>query len=163
MLPFFTKTNMFITISLSTGQYGGSEGSYLDHCIVMEELSRASAAVALSYGAHSNLCVNQMVVHGNEEQKAKYLPGLIDGSLIGALAMSEANAGSDVVSMMLRAEPDGDHYVLNGTKMWITNGPDADVLIVYAKTNPDATKPQHAISTFLVEKVIEKLKIQRYL
>jgi len=134
------------------GEYGGSEMTYLDHCLVMEEMSRVSAAVALSYGAHSNLCVNQIVRNGNEEQKAKYLPKLISGEYVGALAMSEANAGSDVVSMKLTAKKDGDDYILNGTKFWITNGPDADVLVVYAKTDPTNPKPQHGITAFLVEK-----------
>jgi len=134
-------------------EFGGSEATYLDHVIVTEELSRASAAIALSYGAHSNLCVNQIVRHGNAAQKAKYLPKLISGEWTGALAMSEVNAGSDVVSMTLKAEeqPDGA-WLLNGSKFWITNGPDADVLVVYARSEPHAAKPQHGISTFLVEK-----------
>uniref|UniRef100_A0A915E387 Isovaleryl-CoA dehydrogenase n=1 Tax=Ditylenchus dipsaci TaxID=166011 RepID=A0A915E387_9BILA len=117
-------------------KYGGSERTYFDHCLVMEELSRASGSIALSYGAHSNLCVNQIVRHGSDQQMLKYLPKLIDGSHIGALAMSESSAGSDVISMRLTAEKRGDKFVLNGTKFWITNGPDADVVIVYAKTNP---------------------------
>lgn len=131
-------------------QYGGLGESYLAHTFVMEELSRASGSVALSYGAHSNLCVNQIVRNGNEEQKAKYLPKLISGEHVGALAMSEPGSGSDVVSMTLKAELKGDHYVLNGNKMWITNGPHADTLVVYAKTDPKA----HArgITAFLVEK-----------
>ena len=116
-------------------EYGGADMGYLAHIIAMEEISRASASVGLSYGAHSNLCVNQIKRNGNAEQKAKYLPKLITGEYIGALAMSEPNAGSDVVSMKLRADLKGDHYVLNGSKMWITNGPDADVLVVYAKTD----------------------------
>ncbi|KAJ3041316.1 hypothetical protein HDV00_009588 [Rhizophlyctis rosea] len=116
----------------------------------MEELSRASGSVALSYGAHSNLCVNQIVRNGNEEQKKKYLPKLISGDHIGALAMSEAGSGSDVVSMKIRAEKKGDRYILNGTKFWITNGPDADVLVVYAKTDP--TAGPKGITAFLVEK-----------
>jgi isovaleryl-CoA dehydrogenase len=130
--------------------YGGTGLGYLAHMIAMEEISRASASVALSYGAHSNLCVNQIHRNGTEAQKRKYLPSLISGEHIGALAMSEPGAGSDVVSMKLRAEKKGDRYVLNGTKMWITNGPDADTLVVYAKTNPQA----HArgITAFLVEK-----------
>ncbi|XP_019940771.1 isovaleryl-CoA dehydrogenase, mitochondrial [Paralichthys olivaceus] len=131
-------------------EYGGTGLGYLDHCIVMEEMSRVSAAVALSYGAHSNLCVNQMVRHANEEQKEKYMLKLMTGEHVGALAMSESNAGSDVVSMKLRAEKKGDYYVLNGNKFWITNGPDADVLIVYAKTNPEAH--QKGITAFIVEK-----------
>ncbi|XP_072313824.1 isovaleryl-CoA dehydrogenase, mitochondrial [Eucyclogobius newberryi] len=131
-------------------EYGGTGLGYLDHVIVMEEMSRVSAAIALSYGAHSNLCVNQMVRHGNEKQKEKYLPKLLNGEHVGALAMSEPNAGSDVVSMKLKAQKKGDHYVLNGNKFWITNGPDADVLIVYAKTNPEAQ--QKGITAFIVEK-----------
>ncbi|XP_060081408.1 isovaleryl-CoA dehydrogenase, mitochondrial-like [Ylistrum balloti] len=133
-------------------QYGGSEMSYLDHVLVMEEMSRASAAIALSYGAHSNLCVNQLVRNGTEEQKQKYLPQLITGETVGALAMSEPGSGSDVVSMKLKAEKDGDFYVLNGNKFWITNGPDADVLVVYAKTDLKTDKPQHGITAFIIEK-----------
>jgi len=129
---------------------GGSGMGYLAHCIAMEEISRASASVALSYGAHSNLCVNQLKINASAEQKAKYLPKLISGDHVGALAMSEPGAGSDVVSMQLRAQEDGDHYVLNGNKMWITNGPDADVLVVYAKTDPDAGSK--GITAFIIEK-----------
>ncbi|XP_064193057.1 isovaleryl-CoA dehydrogenase, mitochondrial [Anguilla rostrata] len=131
-------------------ELGGSGLGYLDHVIVMEEMTRVSAAVALSYGAHSNLCVNQLVRHGNEAQKEKYLPKLMTGEHIGALAMSEPNAGSDVVSMKLKARKEGDHYVLNGNKFWITNGPDADVLVVYAKTEPEAVA--RGITAFIVEK-----------
>jgi len=131
-------------------EYGGTGLGYLDHVIVMEEMSRVSAAVALSYGAHSNLCVNQMVRHGNEKQKETYLPKLMTGEHVGALAMSEPNAGSDVVSMKLRAKKEGDYYILNGGKFWITNGPDADVLIVYAKTDPEAY--QKGITAFIIEK-----------
>lgn len=131
-------------------EYGGTAMGYLAHMIAMEEISRASASVALSYGAHSNLCVNQLFRNGNDEQKAKYLPKLISGEHIGALAMSEPGAGSDVVSMKLRAEKKGDHYVLNGSKMWITNGPDADTLVVYAKTEPDAGPK--GITAFIIEK-----------
>ncbi|MDC7676606.1 isovaleryl-CoA dehydrogenase [Asticcacaulis machinosus] len=130
--------------------YGGSGLGYLAHTIVMEEISRASASVGLSYGAHSNLCVNQIVRNGNEDQKARYLPKLISGEHIGALAMSEPGAGSDVVSMTLKADKRGDRYVLNGTKMWITNGPDADVLVVYARTGPD--DGARGLTAFLVEK-----------
>src|SRR6476659_6946453 len=119
-------------------EYGGSGLGYLEHCIALEEMSRASAAVGLSYGAHSNLCVNQIRRNGSEAQKRKYLPKLISGEHVGALAMSETGSGSDVVSMRLAAEPRGDRYVLNGTKMWITNGPDASTLVVYAKTDPKA-------------------------
>ncbi|KAG7328182.1 hypothetical protein KOW79_008126 [Hemibagrus wyckioides] len=131
-------------------EYGGTGLGYLDHVIVMEEISRVSAAVALSYGAHSNLCVNQLVRHGNQNQKEKYLPKLITGEYIGALAMSEPNSGSDVVSMKLTARKEDDHYVLNGNKFWITNGPDADVLIVYAKTDVNAAA--RGISAFVIEK-----------
>ncbi|XP_026490140.2 isovaleryl-CoA dehydrogenase, mitochondrial [Vanessa tameamea] len=131
--------------------YGGTGGKYSDHCVIMEELSRACGAIALSYGAHSNLCINQINRNGSHEQKSKYLPKLCSGEHIGALAMSEPGAGSDVVSMKLRAEKKGDYYVLNGNKFWITNGPDADVLVVYAKTS-QSNKPQHSISAFLIEK-----------
>ncbi|XP_028934109.1 isovaleryl-CoA dehydrogenase, mitochondrial [Ornithorhynchus anatinus] len=132
--------------------FGGSGLGYLDHVLVMEEISRVSAAVGLSYGAHSNLCINQLVRNGNEAQKEKYLPKLINGEHIGALAMSEPNSGSDVVSMRLKAEKEGDFYVLNGTKFWITNGPDADVLIVYAKTDLGAVPASRGITAFIVEK-----------
>ena len=130
--------------------YGGAGMGYLAHMIAMEEISRASASVGLSYGAHSNLCVNQIRRNGSETQKRKYLPGLISGASIGALAMSEPGAGSDVVSMRLRADREGERFVLNGNKMWITNGPDADVLVVYAKTDPEAGPK--GITAFLVEK-----------
>lgn len=131
-------------------QYGGANMGYLAHMIALEEISRVSASVGLSYGAHSNLCVNQIARNGNTDQKQKYLPKLISGEHIGALAMSEPNAGSDVVSMKLHAKKDGDHYVLNGSKMWITNGPDCDVLVVYAKTDPQAGAK--GITVFIVEK-----------
>ncbi|MPT41107.1 MAG: isovaleryl-CoA dehydrogenase [Achromobacter sp.] len=131
-------------------EYGGANMGYLAHMVVMEEISRASASVGLSYGAHSNLCVNQINRNGTAAQKARYLPKLISGEHVGALAMSEPGAGSDVVSMKLRADKKGDRYVLNGTKMWITNGPDADTLVVYAKTDPEAH--QRGITAFLVEK-----------
>ncbi len=134
-------------------EYGGSAMGYLAHTIVMEEVSRASASVGLSYGAHSNLCVNQLRLNGTEEQKRKYLPKLVSGEHVGALAMSEPGAGSDVVSMRLRAEKRNDGYILNGSKMWITNGPDADVLVVYAKTDPDAGP--RGISAFIIEKGFE--------
>ncbi|HRQ60464.1 MAG TPA: isovaleryl-CoA dehydrogenase [Alphaproteobacteria bacterium] len=130
--------------------YGGAGMGYLAHVIAVEELSRASASVALSYGAHSNLCVNQIYRNGNEAQKQKYLPKLISGDHVGALAMSEAGSGSDVVSMKLRADKKGDRYVLNGTKMWITNGPDADTLVVYAKTDMEAGAK--GITAFIIEK-----------
>ncbi|MBO0759075.1 MAG: acyl-CoA dehydrogenase family protein, partial [Bradyrhizobiaceae bacterium] len=123
---------------------------YLEHCVAMEEVSRASAAVGLSYGAHSNLCVNQIRRHGTVDQKQRYLPKLISGDHVGALAMSEAGAGSDVVSMKTRADKRGDYFVLNGSKMWITNGPEADTLVVYAKTDPTASS--RGISAFLIEK-----------
>ncbi|KAI4465773.1 acyl-coa dehydrogenase [Holotrichia oblita] len=129
-------------------EYGGSDATYLDHCIAMEEISRACSAIGLSYGAHSNLCVNQIHRNGTEEQKQTYLPKLCSGEHIGALAMSEPGSGSDVVSMKLKAEKKGDYYVLNGNKFWITNGPDANVIIVYAKTNPNAK--QHGITAFIV-------------
>ena len=129
---------------------GGSAMGYLAHCVAVEEISRASASVGLSYGAHSNLCINQLRRWGTSEQKAKYLPKLISGEHVGSLAMSEPGAGSDVVSMNLRAEKRNDRYVLNGNKMWITNGPDASTLIVYAKTDPDAGP--RGITAFLIEK-----------
>jgi isovaleryl-CoA dehydrogenase len=131
-------------------QYGGANMGYLAHVIAMEEISRASASIGLSYGAHSNLCVNQIYLNGNDYQKNRYLPSLISGDFIGALAMSESNSGSDVVSMQLQATGKGDHYILNGTKMWITNGPDADVLVVYAKTDKQAGSK--GITAFLIEK-----------
>ena len=130
--------------------YGGSSLGYLAHVVAMEEISRASASVGLSYGAHSNLCVNQIRRNGSEAQKRRYLPPLVTGEHVGALAMSEPGSGSDVVSMRLRADRRGDRYVLNGTKMWITNGPDADTLVVYAKTDPDAGA--RGITAFIVEK-----------
>ena len=131
-------------------QFGGAGLGYLEHCVAMEEISRASAAVGLSYGAHSNLCVNQIRRNGNAEQKTKYLPKLISGEHVGALAMSEPGAGSDVVSMRTRADKKGDRYILNGSKMWITNGPVADTLVVYAKT--DRTAGSRGITAFIVEK-----------
>ena len=133
-------------------EFGGAGMGYLEHVIAMEEISRGSASVGLAYGAHSNLCINQIKLNGTAEQKQRYLPKLVSGEHIGALAMSEAGAGSDVVSMRLAAAKKGDAYVLNGTKMWITNGPDADVLVVYAKTSPE--KHQKGITAFLVEKTM---------
>jgi len=130
--------------------YGGADMGYLAHVVAVEEIARASASVSLSYGAHSNLCVNQIKLNGTDAQRAQYLPKLVSGEHVGALAMSEAGAGSDVVSMKLRAEKRNDRYVLNGTKYWITNGPDADVLVVYAKTDPDAGSK--GITAFLVDK-----------
>jgi isovaleryl-CoA dehydrogenase len=141
--------------------YGGASMGYLAHMIVMEELSRASASIALSYGAHSNLCVNQLHRNGTEEQKRTYLPKLLSGEHVGALAMSEAGAGSDVVGMSLRADKRGDRYVLNGTKMWITNGPDADTLVVYAKTDPAAR--QRGITAFIVEKSFKGFSVAQKL
>ncbi|BAE49481.1 isovaleryl-CoA dehydrogenase [Paramagnetospirillum magneticum] len=142
-------------------KYGGAGMGYLEHVVAMEEISRASASVGLSYGAHSNLCVNQIKRNGTEAQKMKYLPKLISGEYIGALAMSEPNAGSDVVSMKLKAEKKGDRYVLNGTKMWITNGPDADVIVVYAKT--DVTAGPRGITAFLVEKTFKGFSVAQKL
>jgi isovaleryl-CoA dehydrogenase len=133
-------------------EFGGVNMGYLAHTIAVEEVARASASVSLSYGAHSNLCVNQIRLNGTPEQRARYLPALVSGAHVGALAMSEAGAGSDVVGMKLRAEKKNDRYVLNGTKYWITNGPDADVLVVYAKTDPDAGSK--GITAFLVEKTM---------
>lgn len=131
-------------------KFGGSEMGYLAHTITVEEISRASASVGLSYGAHSNLCVNQINRNGSEEQKQKYLPKLVSGEHVGALAMSESGAGSDVVSMKLKAEKCGDKYILNGTKMWITNGPDANILVVYAKTDIDAGSK--GMTAFIIER-----------
>ena len=134
-------------------EYGGAGMGYLHHVVAMEEISRASASVGLSYGAHSNLCVNQIFRNGNEDQKRRYLPKLISGEHVGALAMSEPGAGSDVVSMRLRADKKGGRYVLNGTKMWITNGPNADTLVIYAKTDPEAGP--RGMTAFLVEKTFK--------
>ncbi len=137
-------------------QYGGAGMGYLAHVIAMEEISRASGSIGLSYGAHANLCVNQINLNGNDAQKKKYLPKLISGEHVGALAMSEAGSGSDVVSMRTRADKKGDRYILNGTKMWITNGPDAEVLVVYAKTDPNAGSK--GITAFLIEKNMKGFK-----
>jgi len=134
-------------------EYGGANLGYFEHVVVMEEISRASASVGLSYGAHSNLCVNQIHRNGTAEQKLRYLPKLISGEHVGALAMSEPGAGSDIVNMQMRAERRGDHYVLNGDKMWVTNGPDANVVIVYAKTAP--TAGSHGITAFIVQSDFE--------
>jgi isovaleryl-CoA dehydrogenase len=142
-------------------EYGGAAMGYLEHVVAMEEVSRASASVGLSYGAHSNLCVNQIRKNGTEEQKRRYLPKLISGEHIGALAMSEPNAGSDVVSMKLRADKKGDRYILNGTKMWITNGPDADTLVIYAKT--DIAAGPRGITAFLVEKTFKGFSVAQKL
>jgi isovaleryl-CoA dehydrogenase len=142
-------------------EYGGAGMGYLAHIVALEEISRASAAVGLSYGAHSNLCVNQIKRNGNAEQKRKYLPKLISGEYIGALAMSEPNAGSDVVGMKLRADLQDGHWLLNGNKMWITNGPDADVLVVYAKTDPAAGA--RSMTAFLVEKTFPGFSVAQKL
>ena len=133
-------------------QYGGSGLGYTEHVIAMQEISKASASVGLSYGAHSNLCVNQITLNGTEKQKQKYLPKLISGDHVGALAMSEPSAGSDVVSMKLKAEKKGDEFCLNGTKMWITNAPNANTFVVYAKTNDEADKKNNCITAFIIEK-----------
>ena len=142
-------------------EYGGSGMGYTEHVIAVEEISRASGSVGLSYGAHSNLCINQIRRNGSEDQKRRYLPKLISGEHVGSLAMSEASAGSDVVSMKLRAEKKGDRYVLNGTKFWITNAPDADVLLVYAKTDPEAN--QHGITAFIIERGFKGFRVAQKL
>ncbi|MGR5069346.1 MULTISPECIES: isovaleryl-CoA dehydrogenase [Vibrio] len=146
--PLFGEMGLLgVTVSEA---FGGAGMGYLAHVVAMEEISRASASVGLSYGAHSNLCVNQIYRNGTQTQREKYLPKLIDGTHIGALAMSEPNSGSDVVSMQLRAKDKGDHFLLNGTKMWITNGPDADTFVVYAKTDPSAKS--RGLSAFIIER-----------
>jgi len=142
-------------------EWGGTGLGYLEHVVAMEEISRASASVGLSYGAHSNLCVNQLRRWGNDDQKARYLPKLISGEHLGSLAMSESGAGSDVISMKLRADKKGDRYVLNGTKMWITNAPDADTLVVYAKTDMDAGSK--GITAFLIERGFKGFKVAQKL
>ena len=142
-------------------EWGGTGLGYLEHVVAMEEISRASASVGLSYGAHSNLCVNQLRRWGNDDQKSRYLPKLISGEHLGALAMSESGAGSDVVSMRLRADRQGDRYILNGTKMWITNAPDADTLVVYAKTDMDAGSK--GITAFLIERGFKGFKVAQKL
>ena len=142
-------------------EYGGANMGYLAHMVTMEEISRASASIGLSYGAHSNLCVNQINRNGNEAQKAKYLPKLISGEHIGALAMSEPGAGSDVISMKLKAEDKGGYYLLNGNKMWITNGPDADTLVVYAKTEPELGA--RGVTAFLIEKGMKGFSVAQKL
>ncbi len=142
-------------------EYGGAGMGYLAHMVAMEEISRASASVGLSYGAHSNLCVNQIRRNGSEAQRLKYLPKLISGEHVGALAMSESGAGSDVISMTLKAVEHGGHYVLNGTKMWITNGPDADTLVVYAKTEPELGA--RGVTAFLIEKGMKGFSIAQKL
>ncbi|MBY0412094.1 MAG: acyl-CoA dehydrogenase family protein, partial [Burkholderiaceae bacterium] len=142
-------------------EYGGAAMGYLAHMVAMEEISRASASVGLSYGAHSNLCVNQINRNGTVAQKQKYLPKLISGEHVGALAMSEPGAGSDVISMKLRAEDKGGYYVLNGSKMWITNGPDADTLVVYAKTEPELNA--RGVTAFLIEKGMKGFSVAQKL
>src|SRR5437899_6895443 len=142
-------------------EYGGAGMGYLAHMIAMEEISRASASVGLSYGAHSNLCVNQIKRNGNDAQRRKYLPKLISGEHVGALAMSESGAGSDVIGMKLKAEDKGGFYLLNGTKMWITNGPDADTLVVYAKTEPELGA--RGVTAFLIEKGMKGLRLAQKL
>ena len=142
-------------------EWGGTGLGYLEHVVAMEEISRASASVGLSYGAHSNLCVNQLRRWGNDDQKSRYLPKLMSGEHLGSLAMSESGAGSDVVSMKLRADKKGDRYVLNGTKMWITNAPDADVLVVYAKTEPQAGSK--GITAFLIERGMKGFSVAQKL
>jgi isovaleryl-CoA dehydrogenase len=150
-MDLWKKLGTMGLLGITVGEaYGGSNLGYVEHVIAMEEISRASASVGLSYGAHSNLCVNQININGTEGQKKKYLPKLCSGDHVGALAISESNAGSDVMSMQLRAEKKGEDYVLNGTKMWITNGPDADILVVYAKTDKEAGS--HGITAFIVER-----------
>ena len=149
--PLWKKLGELGVLGITVSEeYGGANMGYLAHVIAMEEISRASAAVGLSYGAHSNLCVNQLYLNGSTAQKQRYLPKLIQGEHVGALAMSEANAGSDVVSMQLQARQQGDRFILDGTKMWITNGPEADVLVVYAKTDKQAGS--RGISAFIIEK-----------
>lgn len=149
--PLWRKLGQMGLLGITVSEeYGGANMGYLAHTIAMEEISRASAAIGLSYGAHSNLCVNQIYLNGNSKQKQKYLPALISGEHVGALAMSESNAGSDVVSMQLQAHQKAGHFILNGTKMWITNGPEADVLVVYAKTDKQAGSK--GISAFIIEK-----------
>ncbi len=151
--PLWTKLGALGLLGITVAeQYGGAAMGYLAHAVAMEEISRASASVGLSYGAHSNLCVNQIHRNGNEAQKTKYLPKLVSGEHVGALAMSESGSGSDVVSMRLRAEHQQDSYLLNGTKMWVTNGPDADVIVVYGKTDPEAGS--HGITAFIIEKTM---------
>src|SRR3954452_18123426 len=142
-------------------EFGGAGLGYLEHVVAMEEISRASASIGLTYGAHSNLCVNQIRRNGSEEQKRRYLPRLVSGEHVGALAMSEPSAGSDVVSMKLKAERRGDRYVLNGTKFWITNGPVANVLVVYAKTDPEAGA--RGITAFIVEKDFKGFRVAQKL
>ncbi|MEO6319841.1 MAG: acyl-CoA dehydrogenase family protein, partial [Polaromonas sp.] len=183
-MDLWEKMGALGVLGITVGEeYGGAGMGYLAHMIAMEEISRASASVGLSYGAHSNLCVNQIKRNGTEEQRQKYLPKLISGEHVGALAMSEPGAGSDVISMKLKAEDKGGYYVLNGSKMWITNGPDADTLVVYAKTEPShdphaslppegavlpwggpaAKRGAHAITAFLIEKGMKGFSVAQKL
>ncbi|KAH8360456.1 isovaleryl-CoA dehydrogenase, mitochondrial [Drosophila serrata] len=164
MRPFWKKLGDLGFLGITAEpDFGGTGGSYLDHCIIMEEFSRAAGGVALSYGAHSNLCINQLTKNGTPEQKEKYLPKLCSGEHVGGLAMSEPGAGSDVVSMKLRAERKGDYYVLNGSKFWITNGSDADTLIVYAKTGGPGVPDRHGITAFIVETAWEGFSVAQKL
>ncbi len=161
-MDLWRKMGALGVLGVTVGEeYGGAGMGYLAHMIAMEEISRASASVGLSYGAHSNLCVNQIKRNGNEAQKKKYLPKLISGEHVGALAMSEPNAGSDVISMKLKAEERGGVYVLNGSKFWITNGPDADTLVVYAKTEPELGA--RGVTAFLIEKGMKGFSIAQKL
>jgi isovaleryl-CoA dehydrogenase len=161
-MPLWRKLGDLGVLGITVAEeYGGADMGYLAHIVAMEEISRASASIGLSYGAHSNLCVNQIKRNGNAAQKAKYLPKLVSGEHVGALAMSEPNAGSDVVSMRMRADAKGDRYVLNGTKMWITNGPDCDVLVVYAKTDPQMGA--RGMTTFIVEKGMKGFSVAQKL
>jgi len=161
-MPLWRKLGDLGVLGITVAEeYGGADMGYLAHIVAMEEISRASASIGLSYGAHSNLCVNQIKRNGNAAQKAKYLPKLVSGEHVGALAVSEPNAGSDVVSMRMRADAKGDRYVLNGTKMWITNGPDCDVLVVYAKTDPQMGA--RGMTTFIVEKGMKGFSVAQKL
>ncbi|MBV5300108.1 MAG: isovaleryl-CoA dehydrogenase [Rhodoferax sp.] len=161
-MDLWQKMGALGVLGITVGEeYGGANMGYLAHMIAMEEISRASASVGLSYGAHSNLCVNQIKRNGTSAQRAKYLPKLISGEHVGALAMSETGAGSDVISMKLKAQDQGGYYVLNGSKMWITNGPDADTLVVYAKTEPDLGA--RGVTAFLIEKGMKGFSIAQKL
>ncbi|MDA8519183.1 isovaleryl-CoA dehydrogenase [Acidovorax sp. NCPPB 4044] len=161
-MDLWTKMGELGVLGVTVSEaYGGAQLGYLAHMVAMEEISRASASVGLSYGAHSNLCVNQIHRNGSEEQKRKYLPKLVSGEHVGALAMSEPGAGSDVISMKLRADDKGGYYLLNGTKMWITNGPDADTLVVYAKTEPELGA--RGVTAFLIEKGMKGFSIAQKL
>jgi isovaleryl-CoA dehydrogenase len=161
-MPLWRKLGALGVLGITVAEeYGGADMGYLAHIVAMEEISRASASIGLSYGAHSNLCVNQIKRNGSAAQKARYLPKLVSGEHVGALAMSEPNAGSDVVGMKLRADAKGDHYVLNGTKMWITNGPDSDVMVVYAKTDPQMGA--RGLTAFIVEKGMKGFSVAQKL